>query len=145
MLIQLKLRFSNHTKVKINEFGLDKGACSFQVCEAGPTAEASSAFTTCGGSAQNLPVKSASDVLTEILQSSGADYIDLLTINCEGCEYGVLESVIDAGLLGCIKRLQFSRQAAQVPYLVPCFCRIQEHVCELFDPVYEYAWAWEAH
>ena len=48
-----------------------------------------------------LEIKEASQVLSEVLAQ--AEDVDLLHVNCEGCEYEMFENIIKSGLTDRIK------------------------------------------
>jgi FkbM family methyltransferase len=141
---KLKARFALASNVRILPFGLGKQNGSFSFCESGGAGEATSAFTSCSNPI-DLPIRSAWEVMQAILKETGRSHVDLLSINCEGCEYDSIESLIDHDLLDVVKTLQFSRHKLEVPNLVARLCRIEERIYELFNPIYLYPWCWEAH
>ena len=61
------------------------------------------------------------------LTGGGGKTAGLLHANCEGCEYELLESLIQAGLHWRIKTIQFgSHYFPQVPQLTQRYCAIRE-------------------
>ena len=51
----------------------------------------------------DLVIRDASGVLEDILEDSDRDIIDLLHVNCEGCEWEMLERIIETDLQSKIR------------------------------------------
>ena len=51
-----------------------------------------------GGDKIHLDIMEASVVLRNVTAGAGAEGLDLLHVNCEGCEYEMLENIIRANL-----------------------------------------------
>lgn len=146
-LVDTNLIPANH----ILEFGTDRFDGNFTFCENGNLGEGTSAFVNKSDTSINcenlltLPVHRGSRAIRQILHMSGKEEIDLLTVNCEGCEYGFFESLIEDSLFHRIKIIQYSRHMIKsIPDLLPRSCRIQEHLAITHSLKYEYPFVWEA-
>jgi len=70
------------------------------------------------------------------------DLVDMLHMNCEGCEYGVLRSIIDNGWSKCFRNLQLSRH--WLPQFLRPWCKLQQDLLKTHYLVYNYPWVWES-
>merc|ERR1711874_127156 len=70
--------------------------------------------------------------------------LDLLHINCEGCEYELLENIIENNLHRKIKIIQFgSHFFAQIARLTERYCNIREKLSETHVKIYGQSFGWE--
>ena len=89
-----------------------------------------------------LEIIDASLVLTDVM--AGAEDLDLLHVNCEGCEYEMLENIIKSGLHWKIKIIQFGTHFfPEVPRLTERYCAIRSELSQSHRMVYGTAFAWE--
>ena len=76
--------------------------------------------------------------------TGGVGDLDLLHVNCEGCEYEMLENIIKSGLHWKIKIIQFGTHFfPEVPRLTERFCAIRSELSKSHRMVYGTAFAWE--
>ena len=74
----------------------------------------------------------------------GSADLDLLHVNCEGCEYEMLENIIKSGLHWRIKIIQFGTHFfPEVPRLTERYCAIRSELSKSHKMVYGTAFAWE--
>ena len=84
----------------------------------------------------------ATTVFTNVTGGSG--YLDLLHVNCEGCEYEMLENIIKSGLHWKIKIIQFGTHFfPEVPRLTERYCAIRSELSQSHRMVYGTAFAWK--
>ena len=89
-----------------------------------------------------LQIKKASEEI-KAAQKSGGD-VHLLHVNCEGCEWEMLEDIISSGQHTNIRTIQFgSHYFRQVEDIVARFCRIRAALSRTHEMVYGQAWGWE--
>ena len=89
-----------------------------------------------------LEIIEASTVFNNVTEGTGD--LDLLHINCEGCEYEMLENIIKAGLHRRIKIIQFGTHFfPEVPRLTERYCAIRSDLSQSHQMVYGTAFAWE--
>ena len=70
--------------------------------------------------------------------------VDLLHVNCEGCEWEMLEDIISSGQHTNIRTIQFgSHYFRQVEDIVARFCRIRAELSRTHVMVWGQAWGWE--
>lgn len=53
-------------------------------------------------------IRSAAEALPEVLAQSHRDSVELLHVNCEGCEYDVVQGLGDTGHLARISQVQLA-------------------------------------
>ena len=83
------------------------------------------------------------DASTAFSNLTGRD-VGLLHVNCEGCEYEMLESIIKSGLHWKIKIIQFGTHFfPEVPRLTERYCAIRSELSKSHRMVYGTAFAWE--
>ena len=76
--------------------------------------------------------------------TGGSGDLDLLHVNCEGCEYEMLENIIKAGIHWRIKIIQFgSHFFSEIPRLTERFCVIRSELKKSHRMVYGLAFGWE--
>ena len=76
--------------------------------------------------------------------TGGAGDLDLLHVNCEGCEYEMLENIIKSGLHWRIKIIQFGTHFfTGIPRLTERFCAIRSELKKSHWMVYGVAFGWE--
>ncbi|XP_048739665.2 uncharacterized protein LOC125653992 isoform X2 [Ostrea edulis] len=76
----------------------------------------------------------------------GCRSLDLLTINCEGCEFDILETLISTNLIEKFEYIQFQPHHA-VPNLgnYTCrYCRLRQLLARTHVVAYDYPQVWEA-
>ena len=94
-----------------------------------------------GGGSIALDIRDGGWVVRGVRGEGG---VDLLHVNCEGCEWEMLENIIKAGEHKHIRTIQFgSHYFPQVPGITGRYCRIREELNKTHSMVYGQAWAWE--
>ena len=89
-----------------------------------------------------LEIIEASTAFNNVTGGSGE--LDLLHVNCEGCEYEMLENIIKSGLHLKIKIIQFGTHFfPEVPNLTQRYCAIRSELTQSHQMVYGAAFAWE--
>jgi FkbM family methyltransferase len=76
----------------------------------------------------------------------GCHSVDLLTINCEGCEFDILETLLSTNLIEKFDHIQFQPHHAvttQGDYVCR-YCRLRELLARTHRVEYEYPHIWEA-
>ena len=109
------------------------------------------------GVATSLKKKSVSNATETLLIVKVADFfvqlgigchrLDLLTINCEGCEFDVIEALTSSSLIKQIDYVQFQPHASvftdkkKYRFL---YCRLRQLLSRTHKVAYEYPHVWEA-
>ena len=74
----------------------------------------------------------------------GSDAIDLLHVNCEGCEWEMFDNLIETKVLESIKSIQFSAHYfSQVPNLLSRYCKLKKTLAMTHKMVYGQSFGWE--
>ena len=141
MAIKLKELFKDNKKVTVLNFGLGKVTAEEFVDVSGQGGEATSLFKKNSGSTSLILVNT-----TQFLLRTGVGKfdIDLFLINCEGCEFEVLEAIISSGLSNKFKNIQF--QAHNLPGIRDQdnrYCQIEVLLNRTHSPTYRYRYVWE--
>jgi FkbM family methyltransferase len=140
----LQEKFGSNPRVKIFPFAVDAEDGVIKLSDDGM---ASSAFEDGKIEAK---VKNVVDVLFEAMLEENKLQIDLLHINCEGCELGIIERLIeyeDGYLLTKIKNIEVQfhfQQAYQAMESRPRYCRIQEILSKTHTQTYHFHYIWES-
>jgi len=93
---------------------------------------------------ESLVIKEASESLKNIMKSSGKENIDLLHVNCEGCEWEMLENIIENKIHLKIRSINVgTHYFPAVPDIWNRFCKIREIFSRSHKMVYGHPWAWE--
>lgn len=139
----LEEKFGSNPRVKIFPIGVDAKNSVMRLDDNGM---ASSAFTDGKIEAE---VRDIVDVLFDVMASEEKWEIDLLHINCEGCELSILERLIEYNDRFLLKRLknievQFHFQETyQKMESKSRYCRIQEILSETHKIKYHFHYIWE--
>ena len=147
----LESKFSGNPKALLLPYGIGAQNATLSLC--GDEGSAS-AFGSCSSPATFVirDTKSSFAFIERWLQSAGsaplADSDALISINCEGCEYELLETLIELDLLRLFRTVQFSRHGQNyfniyVPDSVPRYCRAQEIMQRTHSIEWVHPWMWE--
>ena len=100
-----------------------------------------------------LVVRDVADVLFELkifkegnVQSNPIDgQLTVLHVNCEGCEYDVLERLVDTSLIKYIRYVQFGshRPVSIQSTIAERYCSLQEKLNKTHRMEYGLPWGWE--
>jgi len=90
-----------------------------------------------------LLIRQTSDVV-KLLTSETGGQIDLLHVNCEGCEWEMLEDLIKNNFHENIRMIQFSSHYfPKVNEITSRYCKIQAQLRKSHKMVYGQSWGWE--
>jgi len=91
----------------------------------------------------DLQIMRTADVV-KILTSGTGGKIDLLHVNCEGCEWEMLENLIEDDIHKNIRMVQFSSHYfRQVKDITSRYCNIKSELRKTHTMVYGQSWGWE--
>ena len=134
----LKELFKDNKKVTVLNFGLGKITKEEFINVKG---EASSMFTQNSGNSSLIVANT-----TQFLLRIGAvnfDF-DLLLINCEGCEFELLEAALSSGLISKFKNIQFqTHNVIGICDQYNRYCQIEALLNRTHSPTYRYRYVWE--
>lgn len=90
-----------------------------------------------------MEIREAGPVIRKIA-SNFNDTVDLLHVNCEGCEWEMFENIIEHNLQTNIRIIQFgAHYFDQVDNIAERYCKIREALNRTHYMVYGEPWAWE--
>jgi FkbM family methyltransferase len=130
------------TSVTTYNFGLGKTYKTLDVPLLGLATAVSK--NSAGQKTETIRIVSILDFFIQL--GLGCRPLDLLTINCEGCEFEVLETLSSTNLIEKIDYIQFQPHYT-VPKLgnFPCrYCRVRQLLARTHVIAYEYPQVWEA-
>ena len=130
----LNAKFKDVADVHVHPFALGREAGQIVLDDAG---DASSAFRQ----NENGLSGDVVDVSTFWSQAGSGD-IDLVKMNIEGGEYDLLPAMLDAGVLGAIKRLQVQFHLFERD-LVAARDEIRSRLSRSHDCIWDYPFVWE--
>ncbi|KAL3885233.1 hypothetical protein ACJMK2_025321 [Sinanodonta woodiana] len=138
----LKEKFRNNSRVTVVNVGLGIKNEVAMVNIEGVNACATSKFSGSNGKTA-LYIANATKFLMNL--GVGLFNVDLLTTNCEGCEYEVLETILSTNLINYIKNIQFATHSTLKGLKNPLrrYCNIQELLQRTHRPTYQYKFIWE--
>lgn len=135
---ELDKNLKDKGNVMVLNFGLGNKTEEIFVSTAGT---GTSAFSDGDGDTRMIIVNT-----TEFLLQFGVEEndIDLLLINCEGCEYEVLEAILSTSLVENIRNIQFqAHYLPRVKKLEERYCRIEELLKRTHVPTFHFLFVWE--
>ncbi|XP_063425994.1 uncharacterized protein LOC134709776 [Mytilus trossulus] len=138
--------FSSEHMVEVYQFGVGKQNAKLDISISGPNGESSSVFI------KQTANKNTTIQIFNIIQIfiqlgfSCENQLDLLTINCEGCEFEVIEELLKTNILNYIKNIQFATHSTLKYLKEPTYryCRIQELLYRTHMLSYQYKFIWES-
>ena len=138
-------RFQDKSNVIIYNFGLATKNEQFLVNIEGTDGDATSVFKgsdlkgTCP-----LKVVNTTKFLTNL--GLGCFEVDLLTINCEGCEFEVLEAILSSNVINYFRNIQFATHSKLKHLYNPVerYCEIQQKLSRTHKATYQYKFNWES-
>jgi len=131
----IRRRFQFNPKIKVYAVGL---AGDTQTLEIYLNKDGSSVFLKSGCRSESIKLIRASDFLSE----QAIDWIDLMKINIEGGEYGLLTHLIKSGWVRRIRDIQVQFHD-YVPDAEMMMTRIQQSLHETHELTYQYRFVWE--
>lgn len=97
-------------------------------------------------SAQTMAIVDGVDELKRLMQASGRTTIDLLHMNCEGCEWELLSHMASTNMLRHVHYVQISFHnygSLGIGDLMPQYCLIREALLRTHTPVAVVPFGWE--
>lgn len=129
-------RFADNPKVRVFSFGLGENDGWERF---GTDGDATSSFRELDGSlAVNAEVRSVQAVLRDLNLS----HVDLMKINVEGAEYGIIDTLHAAGMIGWIDNYQVQFHDF-VPEAASRLKRAQTLLLKTHSPTYLFSFVWE--
>lgn len=136
-------KFKSNENVILYNFGLAARDSKFYVNVLGHGGDATSVFQGNKGGKCELNVFNTTDFMYRL--GVPCLDIDLITINCEGCEFEILETLISSGLISKFRHVQFATHPllSQLEKPVERYCEIQERLARTHVIDYQFKFCWE--
>merc|ERR1719232_1465543 len=138
-------RFRNNPRVNLTNAGVSDANFNTEFIVEGKNGEGTSSLDhTIQGEIVKAHLQDVDDVLTRATQTLGF-VPDAVNINCEGCEYAVMQRIVDKGWLGKIPYIQLSwHTPAGVEDREAKRCKIEQALLQSYDRVYQSYPGWVA-
>ncbi|XP_033755812.1 uncharacterized protein LOC117338561 [Pecten maximus] len=135
----LKQKFKNSSNIVLYNFGVDVRNRTFLVNRGD---DATSIFSKHKGNVK-LQILAVSRFF-EMLRISEKK-VDLITLNCEGCEYAILDYLLSTNNIHQFRNIQFqSHRVPAVCHPVKRFCWYQELLPKTHKLVFQHKFWWES-
>jgi len=140
----LQQKFGTNPNVKLSQVGVSNADRQTTFVVGGKHGEGSShANTSAYGEIINVQLRDVNALLTEVQQWTGK-VADVVSINCEGCEYDVLTRMAQTGWLGKVSFVQLSwHVVGGVPDRVNQRCAIEKVFWDYYEPAYHALYGWQ--
>ncbi|XP_021369184.1 uncharacterized protein LOC110460542 isoform X2 [Mizuhopecten yessoensis] len=138
----LKTKFKGSPNVIVYKFGVDATDGIFYVNDAKD--DGSSIFHKHeSGKSKAAKIVNVTNFF-EMLSVRGRD-VDLITLNCEGCEYAVLDLLLSTDYIRHFRNIQFqSHRISGICYPVKRFCWYQELLQKTHKIQFQFKFVWES-
>lgn len=131
----IKNKFSHNKKVKSFHFGLSNIEEKMNIS----LADNSSSVYIKSDETETIQLKS----IVEFIESNKIEKVDLIKINIEGGEYGVLESLLESNLISKFTNIQVQFHDFIIPNAKQRMNAIQEKLSITHKLTYQYEFVWE--
>ncbi|XP_069110257.1 uncharacterized protein [Argopecten irradians] len=136
----LKEKFKDSPNIVVYNFGVDVKSSTFLVNQGN---DGISIYKKQKGTVK-LQVIAVSEFLQK-LKISESRKVDLLTLNCEGCEYAFLDYLISTDYIHLFRNIQFqSHRAPDICHPVKRYCWYQELLSKTHKIVFQHKFWWES-
>jgi len=141
-------KISNGWDATINKFGLGSNNRIVKLSKASIIGQSTFGMKETevkGGEFEELQIRDASKAVGEVLRNiKDKTEVDLLHVNCEGCEWEMFENLLSSGIHTKIRKIQFgSHYFSQVEGITQRYCQIRDTLSETHHMLYGEAWGWE--
>lgn len=138
----LKKKFGSNKMVTLQEIGVADKDDTLELNDHGP---GTSAYDGAGsGKHVRVPIKDIDTVLSKVKESTG-QIPDVVSVNCEGCEYATLKRMAEKGWIGKVPYLQMSWHIVdRVKNRVQHRCEIDGLLRKMYEPVFYSHFGWQA-
>lgn len=140
---QLINKFGNNPNVRIQQVGAASSDRTTTFTIAGNHGESSGhSNTTTYGRTISVQLRDVHSLLIQVQQWTGK-VPDVVSINCEGCEYEVLLRMVETGWLGQVQFVQLSWHVVGIPDRLGHRCAIERVLWDKYDPAYHALYGWQ--
>ncbi|UJR08129.1 hypothetical protein I4U23_012405 [Adineta vaga] len=142
-------KFQTNSKVEIQPYGLGNYARKIEIEPVGNTNEGTSIFrklskknSTKTQSIEILDIVQTIENIRKTKTSNGI--IDMISINCEGCEFEILPALILNNLTQSIRIIQFGSHMEFFNNSSIIYCQMEQGIERTHKIIYQYTMLWEA-
>lgn len=139
---KLRERFRDNPRVTVLNFGLHTETKNFSVQVKGRHGEGTSVYSKKKGSTKIMVINS-----TKFFNDLGVGQIevDLLSMDCEGCEFGVLENIFLTNMTRYFKNIQMEWHSGlkRIQNQVQRYCQIVEMLSRTHRPTFQFRYIYE--
>jgi len=138
-------KVSNGWDATVNKFGLGSNDRIVKLSKASIIGQSTFGMKeTEGGDFEELQIRDASKAVGEVLRSlKDKTEVDLLHVNCEGCEWEMFENLISSGIHTKIRMIQFGTHYFSQVENTQRYCHIRDSLSQTHHMLYGEAWGWE--
>ena len=144
---KLEEKFLNRTKIQVQPFGLGNRTRQTLIERVGQENIASSIFHSVSNqqttNVERIQIFNIVDVIHQIRKNS-TGFIDMITMNCEGCEFEILPALMKNDLIRSFRIIQIATHVSLIPSGPCIYCEIQNHLRRTHRSIYHYHKLWEA-
>lgn len=146
MAKDLERKFSTNPKVEVRPVGLGNRKRKEIIKQAGSDNSGSSIFHKnryeSSPRVEEIQIENIVNVINEIRMKQPT--IDMLTMNCEGCEFEILDALIENDLLKHFRIVQIASHVDLLPDGHCQYCLFQQRLDDTHRIIYHYFKLWEA-
>ena len=145
----LKERFKSNPKVDVRPYALGKRAKNLSIELRGNENDGTSIFRKLSPGSktkiEQIQVISIIETIENIRKTRTENgIIDMISINCEGCEFEIIPALIASNMLQYFRIVQFSTHTGLIVETSCIYCQIQQALERTHRSIYHYRLLWEA-
>ncbi|XP_060080995.1 uncharacterized protein LOC132560340 [Ylistrum balloti] len=134
-------KFKSSPNVNINNFGIDVNDGVYYIKES--RNDAVSIFEAGNQKGERIEIRNVKQFFEKLSVRSGE--VDLITLNCEGCEYAVLDLLLSTDYIRHFRNIQFQpHRISGICYPVKRFCWYQELLKKTHKLSFQFKFVWES-
>ncbi|OWF49232.1 uncharacterized protein LOC110452079 [Mizuhopecten yessoensis] len=134
-------KFQQSPNIAVYNFGIDVKDGNFNISESSDNAV--SIFMTDNQKGRRIQIVNTTRFFEKL--SVRSREVDLITLNCEGCEYAVLDLLLSTDYIRHFRNIQFqSHRIPGICYPVRRFCWYQELLGKTHKLIFQFKFVWES-
>lgn len=143
----LRRKFGNNSKYELRHYGVGNQRRHLAVQLHDSNNAGTSMFRPVKSNStrvQIIDVRNIVEEIREIQKTRTKDgMIDLLSVNCEGCEFEVVPALIVNKMMQYFRHIQFATHVGLVPDTLCIYCQIQQSLEQTHSIIFHYEVLWE--
>ncbi|CAF1262108.1 unnamed protein product [Adineta steineri] len=146
----LKKKFETNSKIEIQPYGLGNQARTISIEPFDNENTGTSMFRKVSNKnstkIQTIEILNIIEVIQNIRKTKTLNngMIDMISINCEGCEFEILPALISNNLLQYFRIIQFASHMNFLNDSSCIYCQIEQTLEKTHQIIYQYTMLWEA-